>query len=199
MKPFLLGVAGPSSSGKTALAARIAPALGHARIVSLDSYYRELRGLSLAERAQVNFDHPDALDWQLLSVHLSALASGAAFDEPVYSFAEHARMPATRRVEPGKVVILEGLFLLHWPEVRELLDCSVYVDTPLDICLARRLARDIAERGRSAESVCAQYEATVRPGAERFVLPTRRLAALVVSGTAPLEESARSVLQAIAH
>ena len=153
--------------------------------------------IPLEERKKVNFDHPDALDWELLHEHLVAIAAGRAFDEPVYSFADYARTAETRRIEPGDFLIVEGLFTLYWPELRAMLDTKVYVQTDPSVCFARRLARDVAERGRTPESVREQYERTVRPSAEWFVHPTEKFADLVVSGEQPLERSAGLVTAAL--
>ncbi len=197
MKPHIIGIAGPSSSGKTSLASRLAQQLNGAAIVSLDSYYRELSELPLEERAKTNFDHPDALEWEILSRHLAAMASGKAFDEPVYSFAHHTRTGETRRIEPAEFMIVEGLFVLYWPELRSLLETKIYVRTDLDVCFRRRLARDVAERGRTPESVYAMYERTVRPGAEAFVCPTAEHADLIVSGEEPFEQTVPAALAVI--
>ena len=197
MRAHIIGIAGPSSSGKTALALQAARRLPGTAIVSLDSYYRGMSEMTLEERKTVNFDHPDALDWELLHEHLQAIASGSAFDEPVYSFADYARTPETRRIEPHEFLIVEGLFVLYWPELRGMLNTRVYVETDAAVCYARRLRRDVAERGRTPESVRDQYERMVRPGAERFVIPTREHAHLVVSGEEPLEASTEAVIRAV--
>jgi uridine kinase len=197
MKPHIVGIAGPSSSGKTELARQLVLKLPGTAIVSLDSYYRGMEEIPLEERKKVNFDHPDSLDWELLHRHLLAIARGCAFDEPVYSFAAYARTVDTRRIEPSEFVIVEGLFVLCWPELRAALDTSVYVETAPEECFRRRLARDVAERGRTPESVREQYEKTVRPSAEWFVYPTRKHASLVVSGEEPIARSTAAVLQTL--
>ncbi|HEX3745281.1 MAG TPA: uridine kinase [Bryobacteraceae bacterium] len=197
MKPHIIGIAGPSSSGKTELARQLALRLAGTSIVSLDSYYRGMEEMPLEERKRVNFDHPDSLEWPLLQQHLKAMAAGLPFDEPVYSFADYARTAATRRIEPSRFVIVEGLFVFHWPELRALLDTKVYVETDPGVCFNRRLTRDVRERGRTPESVCAQYERTVRPSAEWFVMPSRRFADLVVSGEEPLDVSTAAVIDAL--
>jgi uridine kinase len=194
MKPHIIGIAGPSSSGKTELARQLAGKLPGTPIVSLDSYYRGMEEVPLEARKKVNFDHPDALEWPLLHQHLTALAEGRPFDEPVYSFSEYARTGETRRIEPGEFVIVEGLFVLYWPELRALLDTKLYVETDPGVCFNRRLRRDVAERGRTPESVLEQYQRTVRPSAEWFVIPTRRFADLVVSGEEPLANSTAVVM-----
>ena len=199
MKPHIIGIAGPSSSGKTELARQLARHLPGTSIVSLDSYYRGMEEISLEARKKVNFDHPDALEWPLLHKHLEAMAAGLPFDEPVYSFSEYARTSQTRRIHPGDFVIVEGLFVFHWPELRALLDTKVYVETDPGVCFNRRLTRDVAERGRTPESVCEQYRKTVRPSAEWFVAPTRKFADLVVSGEEPLANSTAAVLKAVSY
>ncbi len=145
----------------------------------------------------MNFDHPDALDWELLHFHLQDMANGRAFEEPVYSFSGYERTAATRHIEPSEFVIVEGLFVLCWPELRALLDTKVYVETDPAVCFRRRLARDVTEHGRTPESVREQYERTVRPGAEWFVVPTRKFADLTVSGEEPLAHSTAAVVKAL--
>ena len=197
MKPHIIGISGPSSSGKTELARRLVAELPGTAIVSLDSYYRGRQELPFEEREKLNFDHPDALEWELLQEHLQAIGEGRAFEEPVYSFARPVRVAGTRRIEPAEFLIVEGLFVLYWPELRAILDTKVYVWTDPEVCYRRRMARDVAERGRTPEYVRAQYERTVRPGAEQFVCPTREYADLVVSGEKPFEESVGAVLRAL--
>ena len=197
MRPHIIGIAGPSSSGKTELARQLVQKLPGTSIVSLDSYYRGMEEIPLEERKKVNFDHPDSLDWELLHEHLQAMAAGRAFEEPVYSFAEYARSAEVRHIEPSEFVIVEGLFVLYWPELRTMLDTKVYVGTDPEVCFQRRLARDVAERGRTPESVRDQYERTVRPSAEWFVHPTMKYADLTVSGEEPLAHSTALVLQSL--
>jgi uridine kinase len=197
MKPHIIGIAGPSSSGKTELARQLARKLPGTSIVSLDSYYRGMEEIPLEARKKVNFDHPDALEWPLLRRHLQAMSAGLPFEEPVYSFSDYARTAKTRRIEPSDFVIVEGLFVFHWPELRALLDTKVYVETDPSVCFNRRLTRDVAERGRTPESVCEQYRKTVLPSAEWFVIPTKKYADLVVSGEEPLENSTTAVMNAL--
>jgi uridine kinase len=197
MTAHIIGVAGPSSSGKSELARQLAMKLPGTDIVSLDSYYRGMEEIPLEARKKVNFDHPDSLDWELLHEHLVAISEGRAFDEPVYSFADYARTAETRRIEPREFLIVEGLFVLYWPELRAMLDTKVYVQTDPAVCFDRRLRRDVAERGRTPESVHEQYERTVRPSAEWFVNPTQKYADLVVSGEEPFDRSTTAVLHAL--
>jgi uridine kinase len=194
LKPFLIGVAGLSGSGKTALARKLAPHL-RAEVLTLDAYYHPQSHLSLEARARLNYDHPDALDWPLLASHLESLARAEPIEEPVYLFDQHTRAVHTRRIEPQPIFIVEGILALHHPEVRRLLDLSVFVTTRDEECLRRRLERDIAERGRTHESVLEQYHSTVWPMALQYVLPSREFASLVVSGEEPLDESVGAVLR----
>jgi uridine kinase len=196
LKPFLIGVAGLSGSGKTALARKLAPHLG-AEVITLDAYYHSQSHLSLEERAKLNYDHPDALDWRLLTSHLAALTRGEPIDEPLYLFNRHTRSDATRRIEPRDIFIVEGILALHHPDVRTLLDLCVFVTTRDEECLRRRLERDIAERGRTRESVLEQYYSTVWPMALKYVLPTREHAGLVVSGEELLDDSVAAVLRTL--
>jgi uridine kinase len=194
MRSHIIGIAGPSSSGKSELARQLAAMIPGTSIVSLDSYYRGMAEIPLEERKKVNFDHPDSLDWELLHQHLVAIAGGRAFDEPVYSFADYARTADTRRIAPSPFLIVEGLFVLYWAELRAMLDTKVYVQTDPGVCFNRRLHRDVAERGRTPASVIRQYEKTVRPSAEWFVYPTQRYADLTVSGEEPFDQSTAAVM-----
>ena len=194
--PHLIGIAGPSGAGKSELANRLAAAL-EAPIVSLDSYYRDLAHLRLEERARQNFDHPDALDEELLAAHLRLLAQGGEVAVPVYDFTRHARSAETRRLRPTGFVIVEGLFALYWERVRSLLHSKVFVFAEDEVCLARRLERDVRERARTPESVIEQYTTTVRPMAVRYILPTREFADVVLSGTGRIDDSVAAVLRRV--
>lgn len=191
--PHLIGIAGPSGSGKSLLAAALAQALS-SPVVALDSYYRDLPHLAFDERARVNFDEPAALEHELIAEHLAVLARGGEIRVPVYDFATHRRSNAVERVRAGRFAIIEGLFALNWPEITRLLGTRVYVDTPDEVCFARRLERDVRERSRSEASVREQYAATVRPMAALHILSARRAADVVVSGLQPVSLSAEAVL-----
>lgn len=195
-EPYMIGIAGPSCSGKTELARRLARLLAATApaVISLDAYYRDLSALPPEERARCNFDVPEALDRGLLAAHLRALSQGEGVDRPVYLFSTHTRAPQTEPIEPGAFVIVEGLFALYWKEIRELFDTKVFVTAEDAVCLSRRLSRDTRERGRSPESVLAQYTEAVRPMNERYVLPTQRFADVVAPGEGPLEESSAAVM-----
>jgi uridine kinase len=191
--PHLIGVAGPSCAGKTELARALGDRLP-APIISLDSYYVDLVHLPFEERPRTNFDVPESLDKDLFVNQLRQLSRGEEIHVPVYDFTRHIRASETKSVRAGEFVIVEGLFALYWEEVRALLGTKVFVFADDDICFGRRLERDVRERGRTPESVREQYDSTVRPMAETYILPTRRFADLVLSGTDPLEQSVRAVL-----
>lgn len=192
-RPFLIGIAGTSCSGKTDLSCRLAAEL-RAPVISLNSYYGDLAHLPLEQRERANFDEPASLDHRLLFAHVSELAAGRAIDKPVYDFAQYIRSRAVERVEPAQFVIIEGLFTFYWGELRRLFGLRVFLEVPDDIGFARRADRDVRERGRPPESVLIQYNETVRPMASLYVIPTRRFADLIVSGEEPLDESTATVL-----
>lgn len=153
----------------------------------MDAYYCDLHHLSKVERERVNFDDPGAIDIHLFLTHLRALRRGMDVAVPRYDFSEHVRCDETDVLVAGAVLLVEGLHVGHWPELRAELDLLVYVDLELEQCLARRIQRDVAERGRDARGVCEQYARWVRPMAERYVLPVKATAELVVRGDAALE------------
>ena len=194
--PLLIGIAGPSCAGKTEVAKRLAEALS-APILVLDSYYRELAHLSFEERARSNFDVPEALDEELLARHIAQLSQGLEIQVPVYDFSRHLRTSEVRRVRATRFAVIEGLFALHWEAIRDLLGVKIYVGAGDDVCLERRLERDVRERGRSPESVLEQYRSTVEPMAKRYILPTAAFADLVLDGTGQIEESVTASLALI--
>jgi uridine kinase len=182
VRPVIIGVAGGSGSGKTTVVREIARELGSDEVcvVQHDSYYRDRSGMSDAERAAVNYDHPDALDTALLVDHARALLAGRAVRVPVYDFSTHTRSAQTVAVLPKRAVILEGILVLADPELRSLMDIKVFVDTDPDLRMIRRLERDVRERGRSMESVVSQYLDTVRPMHIEFVEPSKRHAHVII-------------------
>jgi uridine kinase len=180
--PFLIGIAGGTGSGKTTVANAIVRRVGEERIAILshDSYYRDFVDLPKDLLERQNFDHPDSLESELLARHLKALKRGMVVETPIYDFKVHRRASETRRVEPRKVILVDGILIYAEPELRKIFDVKIYVDTDADIRLIRRLKRDIAERGRTVESVVKQYESTVRPMHLEFVEPSKRYADLIV-------------------
>jgi uridine kinase len=180
--PLVIGVAGGTGSGKSTIAARLAAALpaGTTLVIEHDAYYRDRSDLSLAEREALNFDHPDALESELLAAHLGELRAGRAIDLPVYDFKSHTRLAERRRVEPAAVVIVEGILVFAVAALRDALDIKIFVDTDADIRVFRRIRRDLEQRGRSFASVREQYYATVRPMHLQFVEPSKRWADLII-------------------
>lgn len=180
--PVIIGIAGGTGSGKTTVAQAIYDRVGRDRIewISHDSYYRNFDGLAPETRQKINFDHPDSLETELLVRHLDVLAKGSSVEVPVYDFTTHSRMPQTQRVEPRKVIIVEGILVLAEPELRRRIDIKLFVDTPADLRFMRRLLRDIQSRGRTLESVVEQYLTFVRPMHEEFVEPSKRYADLII-------------------
>jgi uridine kinase len=179
---MIIGICGGTGSGKTTVANRILESVSKAEVVFLqqDSYYRDLDQMPHDYRQVVNFDHPDAIDNDLLVEHVRALRRGEAVELPVYDFRTHTRQPETLHMEPRPIIIVEGILIFAEPRLLEEMDIKVYVDTPDDIRFIRRLRRDIAERGRTVESVIEQYEATVRPMHMQFVEPSKRHADVII-------------------
>ncbi len=194
--PVLVAIAGASGSGKTTLAAELARELEGTHF-RLDDYYRDLSHLRPDERAHVNFDHPDQIEHELLVEHLRVLARGEAVERPCYDFATHTRGTRTEPVREARMLLLDGIFALHWPPVRALAGLCVYVDAPDEVCFERRARRDVRERGREPAQVAEHYAATVRPMAERFVRPSARWADVVVDGASSLDWSVEQVLRAL--
>nr|WP_086940784.1 uridine kinase [Thaumasiovibrio occultus] len=182
----IIGIAGASASGKSLIANTVYNELrekvGDEQIgvITEDCYYRDQSHLSMEDRVKTNYDHPNALDHNLLCDHLEMLMKGQAVNVPKYSYSEHTRMTETTLMTPKKVIILEGILLLTDPRLRDLMHASVFMDTPLDICLLRRIQRDVAERGRTVESVLEQYQKTVRPMFMQFIEPSKQYADIIV-------------------
>ncbi len=180
--PLIIGVAGGTGSGKTTIARKLANAVpeGACTMIEHDAYYRDRGELSPEERAAINYDHPSALESELLATHLEILRSGRAVDVPVYDFVTHTRSPKTRRVEPTPVIIVEGILVFVEAAVRDQLDLKIFVDTDADIRVFRRIRRDIEQRGRTFASVRDQYYQFVRPMHLEFVEPSKRWADLII-------------------
>jgi uridine kinase len=180
--PLVIGIAGGTGSGKTTVANAILQSVGADRIVYLphDAYYRDQTEKPLEQRIKVNFDHPDALETDLMIQHIHQLKAWQAIDLPVYDFTTHTRTHKSNRVEAKGVVLVEGILIFAEPELRKLFDMKIYVDTDADIRFIRRLQRDIFERGRTTESVIQQYLNTVRPMHMEFVEPSKRYADVII-------------------
>lgn len=185
----VIAIAGASASGKTLFADTIykelieEDALGEGDIafISEDSYYRDQSSMTVEERIATNYDHPDAFEHQLMVDHINTLKSGQSVELPIYSYTEHTRTNQTRQIKPSRIILIEGIMLLTDPQLRSLFDIQVFMDTPLDICLIRRISRDMQERGRTFDSIVTQYEKTVRPMYFEFIERSRQLADIVVT------------------
>jgi uridine kinase len=181
-KPFVIGVAGGSGSGKSTVTRQVLASIGPdmATVVYQDDYYLDQTHLSPEERRKVNYDHPQAFDWPLMVQHLQALCRGEAVEMPSYDFTLYNRASHTVTVKPAPVIVVEGLFALYDADLRKLMSLKIFVDTAPDVRFIRRLQRDMAERGRSAESVINQYMDTVRPMHKQFIEPTKRRADVIL-------------------
>lgn len=181
-QPLVIGIAGGTGSGKTTVASVILQRVGaqHISFLPHDAYYRDLKELSLSERARINYDHPDSLESDLLVRHINQLKNGQPVELPVYDFTTHSRTDRTIHIEPHKIILVEGILIFYEPALRKLFDVKIFVDTDADIRFIRRLQRDITERGRTTESVINQYLNTVRPMHLEFVEPSKRYADVII-------------------
>jgi len=180
--PLVIGIAGGSGSGKTTVAQEILQRVGPDRIAFLqhDSYYKDLRGLPPAQKADVNFDHPNSLETELLIQHIASLRDGKSVEVPIYDFSTHSRTSETFTVNPRGVILVEGILIFTESALRNMFDVKIFVDTDSDLRFIRRLERDITERGRTTELVIKQYQATVRPMHMEFVEPSKRYADVII-------------------
>lgn len=196
-KTILIAIAGASGSGKTSLAKWLKGELRdwfRVAVLNEDSYYKRQTELTLIQREQTNYDHPDAIDESMFVEHLSLLKSGQPVEVPVYNYESHDRSEETVSVGPCDVLIVEGILLLHRAAVREIVDLSVFVDVPEEVCLRRRIKRDVSQRGRTRSSVLAQYEKTVRPMYREFVEPSKEHADLVLANAEQNSETQAELL-----
>ena len=179
---IIIGISGASASGKSLLANTIVNELGSDQVVviSEDSYYKDHSHMPFEERAKINYDHPDSMDHELLYQHLLDLQQGKSIDVPIYNHSMHMREKVTRKIGQHAIIVLEGILLFVEQQLRDVMDIRIFMETSLDICLIRRLKRDIKERGRSIDSVLKQYEDTVRPMFLRFIDPSKRYADIIV-------------------
>ncbi len=198
-EPLICGIAGGSASGKTTVVSKIIESLpdGSVSLLDMDSYYADLSDVPFEQRARRNFDHPDSFDIDLMVAHLELLKRGQAVNKPVYSFKEHNRTNETASVKSSPVIIVEGLLALWFEPIRKKLDIKIFVDTPDDIRLIRRVARDVKERGRSLDSVIDQYLNTVRPMHHTFCEPTKRYADVIIPEGGSNEVAIKMVTQAV--
>ena len=179
---IIIGITGASGSGKSLVSSNLRKDFGPHEVTVLkeDNYYKELINMPMSVRSQMNFDHPDALDHETLRNHLETLLAGEKINVPQYDYVTHSRLPETTVVEPHKIIVLDGILILTDPALRQLLDIKIFVDTPMDICLLRRIQRDTVERGRTLTSVIEQYEQTVRPMYLQFIEPSKRYADIII-------------------
>ncbi len=181
MDILVIGIAGGTGSGKTTLTNRLKERFGKdISVIRHDDYYRSQDDISFEERVKTNYDHPDSFETDLLIEHLKQLKNGHSIECPVYSFSEHTRTKETRKIDPTKVIIVEGILIFQNPELLNMLDIRIFVDTDPDVRILRRILRDVKERGRSLDSVVTQYLATVKPMHEQFVEPSKRNADIIV-------------------
>lgn len=181
-KITIIGIAGGTGSGKTTVVRKIVEALPphHVAVVPLDSYYNDTTHMTDEERKAINFDHPDAFDWKLLTEHIKKLKNGEAIEQPTYSYIESNRQKETIHVEPKPVIIIEGIMALHHKKLRDMMDLKIFVDTDSDVRLIRNIRRDVVERGRTVEMVLDRYEKVLKPMHEQFIEPTKKFADLIV-------------------
>ena len=179
---IIIGIAGASGSGKTLIARTIYEELGSDQVTILeeDSYYKDLKNMPFSVREKMNFDHPEALDHSLLLEHLNKLQNGISVDIPVYDYGNHCRSDKIKTIDKHEIIVLEGILIFADQSIRDCLDIKIFVDTPLDICLLRRIQRDVYERERTVDSILKQYEETVRPMYLQFIEPSKRYADLII-------------------
>ena len=178
----IIGIAGGTGSGKTTVVRKIAQALPPhcVAVVPIDSYYNDTTDMTPEERKAINFDHPDAFDWKLLTEHVKKLKNGEAVEQPTYSYIESNRQKETIHVEPKPVIIIEGIMALHNKKLRDVMDLKIFVDTDNDVRLIRNIRRDVVERGRTVEMVLDRYEKVLKPMHEQFIEPTKKFADLII-------------------
>jgi uridine kinase len=181
-KTIIIGISGASASGKSLLANTIVNELGSDQVVviSEDSYYKDHSDIAIEERAKINYDHPDSLDHELLFQHLCDLQEGKTVQVPIYNHSQHVREKESRTIGQHSIIVLEGILLFSEKQLRELMNIRIFMETALDICLIRRLKRDVKERGRTLDSVLAQYDETVRPMFLQFIEPSKRYADIII-------------------
>ena len=179
---YIIGIAGGTGSGKTTVVKKIVEALPphYVAVVPLDSYYNDTSHLTEEERHTINFDHPDAFDWKLLTEQIKKLKNGEAIEQPTYSYIESNRLKETIHVEPKPVIIIEGIMALHYKKLRDMMDLKIFVDTDDDVRLIRNIRRDVVERGRTVDMVLDRYEKVLKPMHEQFIEPTKKFADLII-------------------
>lgn len=198
-QPFMIGVAGPSCSGKTALVKQVIKELGkdNCSLIPLDSYYHDISHLSPDQIEVYNYDTPDAIEKELLFEHIRTISRGMEIEIPSYNYAVHTRSTEKLLIKPRKFILVEGLFALYWKEMRDTFDLNIFIDVPDSVGYERRIERDIRERGVTYEYVSNQYKTTVRPMYEQFVNPTKQYADVIVNGEDSVEKSVLTIMHQI--
>ncbi len=198
-KPHVIGIAGTTCSGKSLLARHLKEKfhVNKPVIISGDSYYRDLSGMPEEDREKQNFDVPDAIEFELLADQLRALSEGEEIYRPIYNFTTHTRETDSVYIAPSDLIIVEGLFVLYWEQLRDIMDTKVFVTISDASALRRRLERDVVERGRTRQSVLDQYRNSVKPMTDRYVLPTSTYADIIVSGEDPMDDIALNLVERI--
>lgn len=180
-QPIIIGIAGGTGSGKTSITNAIFAEVGeHLTIIPQDSYYKDYSELSFEERSNINFDHPNAFDYELLIEHISSIKKKVPINVPIYDFKTHSRLEKTTLVQPTKIIVVEGILVFENKKLRDIMDIKIFVDTDADVRILRRIERDMKERGRSLESIMTQYRETVRPMHNEFVEPSKRFADIII-------------------
>ena len=198
MKVKFLGITGGAASGKTTVADLLSEDLhGRISVIQFDRYYRDQGHLDVEERSLVNYDHPDSLDHELLIEHLASLSEGDSIDAPIYDFATHTRSEQTEKIEPKEFIVVDGILIMAFVEIVERLTFKIFIDTPDETRLIRRIKRDMSERGRTEESVRKQFEASVLPMHKKFVEPFKDFTELIINGLDDPSKSAAKVISFI--
>ena len=196
---YIIGIAGGTSSGKTTVVKEIVNSLpaGEVVVIPQDSYYKDSSHVPVEKRQFINFDHPDAFDWELMVEQLSMLRKGESIDQPTYSYITCTRQPETVHIEPRKIIIIEGIMALVSPELRELMDLKIFVDAEADDRLIRLIRRDIVERGRTPEMVLSRYERIVKAMHDEFIEPTKKYADIIIPQGGSNEKAIKALQMAI--
>ena len=199
MKSVILGIAGGTGSGKTFIVDNLVSAYtsNNINVINLDSYYKDLSHMGHQDRVKQNFDHPDSIDIDLIISHLKQISDGNDIDIPIYDFSNHVRLETTKTISQSNVIIVEGIFALHYMQLRKLYTLNVFIETSEDIRFQRRLSRDTKERGRTIGSIKDQFESTVLPMHEKFIGPSKQFADLIIDGNNNIINIIRSIKEKI--
>ena len=199
MKSVILGIAGGTGSGKTFIVNNLLSAYtsNHINAINLDSYYKDLSHMDHRDRAKQNFDHPDSIDIELIISHLKHISNGNDIDIPTYDFSNHVRLKTTKTISQSNVIVVEGIFALHYMQLRKLYTLNVFIETSENIRFQRRLSRDTQERGRAIGSIKNQFESTVLPMHEKFIGPSKQFADLIIDGNSNIKNIIRSIKEKI--